>query len=666
MSPHSSTPPPARRHGDRTRAEWVAYADRLLGGAAKWASPGNALITPPGAEGGYGRAVDGLEGFARTFLLAGFRIAGDEGRGLTELIEFYSRGIRTGVDPDAPDRWVRLDEHPQAKVEAASIALMLDLTRPWIWEQFDETTRARVIDYLAPAVGDQTYPRTNWLWFRLVVQTFLRSVGGPWSPDDVAADLALHDSFARADGWMSDGHERSYDHYVGWALHLYPVLWSRMAGAAELAGGRTEHDVVALDRYLQDAIALVGADGSPLIQGRSLIYRFAAAAPFWVGALAEVPSLSPGALRHAADRIVQHFDDHGVPDRAGLLTMGWHGEWRGLAQSYSGPASPYWAAKGLLGIALPADHPVWSAPAEPLPVESGDFVRVVRAAGWAISGTRADGIVRIANHGTDHAAAGDLVGDSPLYARIGYSTATAPLLDDRAWVDPLDQSVALVDADGEATHRAGMELTEVRLDDDGHSPVAVAASTSVAHLVRPDHELPRHGSGLGGEAVPLGRINVQSIVRGPWEVRLVSVDALEDGVSPESLRLRIGGWPVAGDAPVAGVTDHGFAHAAVGGRVSAIHPLRGDASGRIEVRRGASILGATAVVPVLEYPVVPGERIAVLVELGGATVDAATAKPAQLELIDADAESVVDITWPDGRRTASRLSDPRPATTARR
>ena len=38
---------------------------------------------------------------------------------------------------------------------------------------------------------------------------------------------------------MSDGFERSYDHYVGWALHLYPVLWARMQGAADLAAGRT-------------------------------------------------------------------------------------------------------------------------------------------------------------------------------------------------------------------------------------------------------------------------------------------------------------------------------------------------------------------------------------------------------------------------------------------
>ncbi len=171
---------------DWTRAQWLDYADRLLDAARAWASPGCARITPPGEEGGYGRAVDGLEGFARTFLLAGFRLVGEQGHGLDDLADFYRRGVTTGVDPDAADRWVRMDEHPQAKVEAASIALVLDMTRPWIWDRLDAVTQQRVIDYLAPVVGDATYPKTNWLWFRIVVQTFLRSVGGPWSADDIA------------------------------------------------------------------------------------------------------------------------------------------------------------------------------------------------------------------------------------------------------------------------------------------------------------------------------------------------------------------------------------------------------------------------------------------------------------------------------------------------
>ena len=637
---------------DWTRDQWLAHADRLLAGARAWASDDFALITPPGDEGGYGRAVDGLEGFARTFLLAGFRIAGARGEGVDQLIADYSRGIAAGVDPENPGRWVRMGEHAQAKVEAASIALILDMTRPWIWDRLDALTQQRVIDYLSPVVGDETYPQTNWVWFRLVVETFLRSVGGPWSADDIAADLARHDTFARGDGWLSDGAERSYDHYVGWALHVYPVLWSRMRGAAELAAGRTARDIAQLDRFLQDAVALVGGDGSPLIQGRSLIYRFAAAAPFWVGAFAEVPSVPLGRLRVAASSIVSHFAERGAPDDDDLLTMGWHGPWRRLAQGYSGPGSPYWAAKGMLGIALPADHPVWSAPAEPLPVLQADELRVVAPAGWIISGTAADGIVRVINHGTDHAVAGALVGDSPIYARLGYSTATAPLHNGDAWAEPLEQSVAHIDADGRATHRAAMELRDVRVD----GAVGVAGSTTRAHWITPDATQTHHGSGITGEVTIAGRVTTWSLVRGAWEVRIAIVESLD---TDAAVSLRIGGWALSGDVDaVLGETTADAAHASTGALQASLYALTPGGTPRVVRRTSASPLGDLSIVPVVEYAVTVGTPVVTAIAL---TAGAQATPP----VVDIDGDAVT-ITWPDGARTVTTLTDLRTATQADR
>ena len=677
-----------------TRDEWLAYADRMLDTARTHASPAAGRIHFPGAEGGYGHAVDGLEGFARTFLLAGFRIAGARGEGTEELADFYRRGIVTGVDPDAEDRWVRLDEHAQAKVEAASLALVLDMTRPWIWDRLDALTQERVIAYLAPVVGDATYPKTNWLWFRVVVQTFLRSVGGPWSAADIADDLALHDVLVREDGWISDGFERSYDHYVGWALHTYPVLWSRMQGAGELAGGRTAGDIVRLDRFLQDAVALVGADGSPLVQGRSLIYRFAAAAPFWVGAIAEVPSVPLGQLRHAANAVVAHFVEQDVPGEDGVLTMGWHHEWRELAQSYSGPGSPYWAVKGLLGISLPADHPVWVAESEPLPIEARDELRAVRPAGWVISGTRADGIVRIANHGTDHAAAGSLVGDSPLYARIGYSTAAGPLANQRAWEEPLEQSVALVDAAGRATHRAAMDLVDVRVQDDEDGRLGIAASVSRAHWIDLRPSAQRHGSGIDGDVEVAGIVQVHSLLRGPWEVRLARVDSLEPGIDAASLRLRVGGWALAADQEPRssieelrrnedenaesrsssrlsssiedGEVGQPSASVVANGLSSGIRPLLGHGATSIETREDASPLGPVAAVPVATYPVQVGAWIATLVELTTEDLASPADAPATVALEAEGDQTTVTVTWPDGTATTSRLAHPGTASVANR
>lgn len=680
--------PGARRHVPWARRDWTRLADLLLSSARRFASPGHARITLPGPEGGYGGAVDGLEGFARTFLLAGFRIAGERCAGLDELAEWYATGVATGTDPGSPERWVRLDEHPQAKVEAASLALTLDLTRPWIWDRLGPEVRERVIDYLSPVVGDTTYPQINWVWFRLVVQTFLRSVGGPWSADEIAADLAAHETFRRADGWLSDGQERAYDHYAGWALHLYPTLWAGMSGAADLAAGRRARDVAALDRFLQDAVALVGSDGSPLIQGRSLIYRFAAAAPFWAGVLADVPSVPPGRLRHAAERVVRHFVEHGAPDERGLLTPGWHAAWPRLAQSYSGPGSPYWASKGLLGISLPEDHPVWTAPAQPLPVETTDVLRAVQAPGWLISGTRADGVVRVVNHGTDHAAEGSDVADSPLYARLGYSTATAPLLDEAGWTGPADQSVAVLDDQGRATHRSGMSILTLRVDHGDEDPVGVAGSTALAHWVQIAPDQPDHGAGRAGRSRPAGRITVWSLVRSAWELRLVRLDELAGDLNPVALRLRVAGWPIAGGTPSEVSTVRATV---VGARLTSCLravPIEGamqesavydtavydtavddtavklraaderttgegagvaDVAG-VAVHPNAGPLGGPVLVPWLEYPVRPGAWVATLVELSGSGSHAVYGScHVVLEPLG------TRVAWPDGRSTITHI-----------
>lgn len=634
--------------GPEARAWLGAYADRLLAGVRPYASPSGSLITLPGKPGGYGTAVDGLEGFARTFLVAGFRLAGEDGADPTNLAERYAAGLAAGTDSMHPERWTRPEEHGQAKVEAASLALILDMTRPWIWDRLPSDVQERTVEYLGSVVGDPGYPDNNWVWFRIVVETFLRSVGGPFSADDMVHDLAAHDRFRRPGGWFADGPERSFDHYAGWALHLYPALWERMSGAAEvaLAAGddlttRSAADREHLVRYLDDALALVGSDGGPLIQGRSLTYRFAAAAPFWAGAIAGVGR--PGQLREAATRIVRHFADHEVPGSDGLLTLGWHHPWRPIAQRYSGTGSPYWASKGLLGLALPASHEVWTAAPEPLPVDVGDVLATAVAPGWAISATRDDGVVRVINHGTDHAVPGSDGGDSPLYARFGYSTATSPLLDDEAWTSPLDQSVVLLDAAGRATHRTGFELSRIELASTGPSAgssagtaAAVLASTADAHWIDADLSAPDHGSGRPGESTPAGRITTVSVVRGAWEVRLVRVSEC----AADAVALRVGGW------------------SAGPGLDSALVPMLGDVApvcGETTSDDATPLAGPTTT-PWSRYAPVPDGWTAVGIRLTRTPDDAtppgvrATGHP-RLELTAGQ----VAVTWPDGEQTTTTL-----------
>lgn len=639
-----------------TRRHWEGLADRLLGGAEPFTSPGRARILFPGAPGGYGSDIDGLEGFARTFMLAAFRIAGDPSTS-GDLVERYAAGLAAGTDPDSPERWPRPDEVDQAKVEAAAIAIGLHLTRVDLWDRLDDRTKRTTIDWLASVIG-QPYPPINWVWFRIVVEEFLRTVGGPFSDADLEEDLAIADGFFREDGWFADGGTRAYDHYTGWALHLYPVLWRTMLAPGHPHQARLDRYDAHLDRYLQDAVTLVGANGSPLVQGRSLIYRFAAAAPFWAGAMAGSTALSPGLVRRAASGIVSHFDAAGAPDDRGILTLGWHHEWRQLAQSYSGPGSPYWAAKGMLGLALPADHAVWTAVEEPLPVEQGDVLRTIVAPGWLVSGTTADGVVRVVNHGTDHATEGVAQRDAPLYARLGYSTANAPVLSSDAR-DPFDGSVVLLDAEGAPSHRSGFTrgvLTTLPTSDG--SETGWATSWGVARWIVADTDGPDHGHGHVADRTRRGaRIDLCSAVRGAWEVRFVRVLPGPDDEVPLGA-LRVGGWTVSGrDLGVA--TGPSSAVAVADGVRSALVPPsdeHGAFRSGVRALEDATPLGPWSGTPWCETD---GPVLAERWHAFALLLDRAS----ELDVVaptvaDAGSSPARTITWPDGATTSVVLPEP--------
>jgi len=501
-----------------TRAHWEAMADHLLDAVIPYATAGFAQYRLPGRAGLAGVDSDGLEGFARTFLLAALRIAG--GGASPALLERYAAGLVAGTDPAHRFAWPPLADMSQSLVEAAGIAVALHETRPSLFDRLPPVARERIVAWLAGFVGKRT-PASNWVLFQVVVEQFLRNVGGPHDPAEITGGLDRIEEWYTGDGWYSDGAGQNFDHYAGWALHLYPVLWARMSGDAT----RGERYAQRLRAFLTGYGHFFGGDGAPVHQGRSLTYRYAAVAPLWAGALVDATPLTPGATRRIASGALRHFHAHGVPDERGLLTLGWHRPFLPTVQPYSGPASPYWAAKGFLGLLLPADHPVWTDAEEPSPVDTADAVRALHGPGWLIQTTRADGVVRLLNHGSDRARKA-VAGQppDPHYLRLAYSTHTGPLLDDASLRDPVDNHVAVVGPDGTASVRRRI----VRAD----APAGAAASV--------------YADVLPGGPV---RVRTTSLPRGALEVRVCEVTA------PAGHVVRAGGYALADDRPPVGETD---------------------------------------------------------------------------------------------------------------
>ncbi|UBU11327.1 DUF2264 domain-containing protein [Nonomuraea gerenzanensis] len=628
LPPYLPLPPSDRLLSPRTgwtRAHWEALADHLLEAVMPYASPGRAQFRLPGRASWSGVELDGLEGFARTFLAASFRIAG-AGGDVPHLVERYAGGLAAGTDPSSGESWPVLTDRSQQLVEAASIAIGLHETRPWLWDRLDDGVRERVVDWLGGFVGKRTWDN-NWVLFQTVTEEFLKSVGGPYEQREIDRGLERIEDWYVGDGWYTDGGSRNFDHYCGWALHLYPLLWTRMSGDAERAATYAGR----LREFLGTYQHFFGSDGAPLHQGRSLTYRFAAVAPVWLGALADATPLTPGQTRRLASSVARHFAERGVPSPDGLLSLGWYEPFLPVTQAYSGPASPYWASKAFVGLLLPPDHPVWTECEQPLPIDERDVTAAVPAAGLLLHGTRHDGIVRLLNHGSDHGAPPD----DPHYAKLAYSTRTAPEAAEHAWARDLDNHLALVGPDGLPSRR-----TAIR-------PLICHDTTASSS----------YETGTGAV------VTTTSTVSGPWEVRVHEITG-----EPGGGTVREGGYALSDAGPPASVSGDGWALARrADGLTSAVIGLYGWERAEVAREVESNAFGPHSAIPCL-HSGTPGLHVS-LVVLSGDQVHPGALREAVTVAVS---EEAVVVTFPGGTgataartaQTLRRTETTTPSTTA--
>ncbi len=390
-----------------TREHWEATADGLLAAVRPYASPGRALIDLPGDRPSWsGRRSDAFEGFARTFLLAALRIAG-AGADPHGVLEDYARGLDAGTRTPTSERdladgdresWPPITDRGQAMVEAAPIAFALRLTRPWLWDRLDGAVRGRVGRWLADALR-RAPNDNNWHLFPLSVGGFLaeghRGEGGTGrGAPGTGKDRALPPR-----RWLVHRRlrPRAFDHYNGWAFHLYPVLHAHLAGDAPLLA---EYGSCSRPTS-RDTRTPSAATEPPSTRAARSPTASPPPPPCGPERSPATPPSPHGTTRRLASGALRHFLDRGALDANGLLTLGWYGPEPRLVQPYSGPASPYWAASAFTGLLLPAGHPVWREREMPAPAEIRDTVLALPRPGWLVQSTARDGLVRLHNHGSD-------------------------------------------------------------------------------------------------------------------------------------------------------------------------------------------------------------------------------------------------------------------------
>ncbi|MFI1966473.1 DUF2264 domain-containing protein [Streptomyces pathocidini] len=345
----------------RTRAD---FQRALLQLVAPWEARLDGDWSVPGTT--YGSDAAGLEGFARPLWgLAALAAGGGAYEGWPRIRRMLVRG----TDPADTAYWGAPGDMDQRLVEAAAIGFALALAPGELWEPLTPKERWQLADWLRTAAAARSMPDNNWRLFAVLMNLGLQRVGEPYNQAVTAAAFERIEAFHRGGGWYSDGTEgQACDYYGPWALHFYALLHTALAhdpdpAVAARVRSRAERFAAEFRHWFAD-------DGAALPLGRSLTYRFAQAA-FW-GALAyaEVPALPWGQVRGLWARHLRWWARQPVLDGDGALSVGYGYPNLLMSEQYNAPGSPYWACKAFLPLALPADHPFWTAEEEaaaPLP-----------------------------------------------------------------------------------------------------------------------------------------------------------------------------------------------------------------------------------------------------------------------------------------------------------
>ena len=348
-----------------TRTDFEALMHKILQPLLPLYSPGGALLQLGDTGVTYPRRTIGMEGFSRPlWALAPYWLGGGQPGPFAEV---YRRGLAAGADPDGPEYWGGPGDYDQLFVEMAAIACAILEVPAVVWEPLAENEKQDLARWLN-TINTHELPHCNWLFFRVLVDLALDSVGMPCDLPQMERDLDEIDSWYVGDGWYTDGTpsiKPQRDYYIPWALQYYGVLYSVFA--AKRAPARAERFRRRALEFGRQFAFWFDENGAALPYGRSLGYRFGQCAFYSACVFAGLEPLPLPVMKGIIVRNLQWWMEKPIFDRDGVLTIGYTYPQLYMSERYNAPGSPYWGMKSFVVLALPADHPFWSAEAAPLP-----------------------------------------------------------------------------------------------------------------------------------------------------------------------------------------------------------------------------------------------------------------------------------------------------------
>jgi hypothetical protein len=413
-----------------TRAHWEHILARMTYGYAKIAerSGSPARVLYPDDRRGMPDSVDAIESFARIASAWGAWLRNPANPATLkfqdaeiDLETLLRKALLDGTDPSKHDTyWGGIGHLDQRIVESADIAVTIWMSRERVFDKMTKVEQEQIIAWLSQVDGKGTYT-DNWILFTAIAQAVRYQLGFPSPLADLDNRLMQIGEFYRGDGWYADGPADEFDLYNAWMFGWHYLLWTWIDGDRQ-----PDHRQRVLERgrsFIEGFLHFFGVNGSYPAWGRSIVYRFAAIAPFALGHFLKIAPNDPGLLRRVSSGCVRYFDACGLfdPDHH-FLRQGYHGDFPPAGEAYISPGSPYWCCHGLFALTFDDDDPFWTAPESPLPVEREDFELVLPAPGFIVSGRRDSGQVLLLNShsGQEHDAPGRNY--TSKYGKLVYST----------------------------------------------------------------------------------------------------------------------------------------------------------------------------------------------------------------------------------------------------
>lgn len=335
---------------------------KILKPAIPHYSPNQARFCPGSSAAVYDQAAAGLEGFSRPLWgLIPFWAGGGQ---WTEMESLYVNGLTAGSDPENPEYWGGFQDIDQRFVEMAAIAYGILMVPEKLWTPLSQKTKENLSLWL-DGINHYACPPCNWMFFGILVNIALKSVGAPYSSRVLSQYLDYIESCYEGGGWYIDGQNGEKDYYISFAFHYYSLIYCRLMKAEDPERCRRYEKRAKL--FANDFINWFDEDGSSLAYGRSLTYRFAQVSFFSMCAACELEVVPYAVMKGLIDRHLNFWLKHPIFDSSGLLTIGYGYSNLLMSEQYNAPGSPYWAMKAFAFLSLPEDHPFWKEMSAPLP-----------------------------------------------------------------------------------------------------------------------------------------------------------------------------------------------------------------------------------------------------------------------------------------------------------